>query len=385
MKTKKQTETPPAKAAKTNKQAEVPPVKAAKTNKQAEATPVKAKATKPTPDKEAKEKGQASSLKPKAATSRAASSAKPAPPVAEPTKAEKKMVLVKRRPLESSAVDELAPLQPVGEVSARGVAELSKAVAPPEPLAASPAAAAVTEPAVVPSTRPPWPAAPPSVPELPPPPADADRRPGVKKGAGPVAPQPDALSLKDKNKKTRRPGRGREDEPVPTRDDAARWRDLRAMPMHRREEKTRHVSTGTATEVTKPRQKAVKLAEGLTVKDFAEAVGQKPADVMRKLMDMGTMLALNQLMPSDAALLLAESFGVKVEMTTERPAEALLAEPEEPEGRQVPRPPVVTIMGHVDHGKTSLLDAIRETRVTEGEAGGITQHIDRRASCRERV
>jgi translation initiation factor IF-2 len=356
-------------SAKTKKQTEAPPVKAAKT--------VKAKAAKPIQGKE--EKGHASSLKPKAAAGRAASSSKPAPPVAEAPKVEKKLVLVKRRPIESSVLDDLAPLRPAEEApaSVSGAAELPKDAVPPpgpsvrEPLP-SPSATATMEPSVAPPPRQPAPALP-SRAVVPPPPmaADTTRHPGGKKLAAPE-PQPE---LKDKNKKTRRVGRGREDEPVPTRDDAARWRDMRAMPMHRREEKSRHVSTGATTEGTKPRLKAVKLTEGLTVKDFAEAVGQKPADVMRKLMDMGTMLTLNQLMPSDAALLLSESFGVKVEMMAERPAEDLLTESAEPDEEQVHRPPVVTIMGHVDHGKTSLLDAIRETRVTEGEAGGITQHI----------
>ncbi|MEK6693853.1 MAG: translation initiation factor IF-2 N-terminal domain-containing protein, partial [Nitrospirota bacterium] len=112
-------------SAKTKKQPEAPPVKAAKT--------VKAKAAKPIQEKAEKEKGQASSLKPTAAAGRAASSAKPAPPVADAPKAEKKMVLVKRRPIEPSAMDDLAPLSPAEEAPANvpGVAELPKDAAPP--------------------------------------------------------------------------------------------------------------------------------------------------------------------------------------------------------------------------------------------------------------
>src|SRR5438309_3666437 len=207
------------------------------------------------------------------------------------------------------------------------------------------------------------------------PPAHPSERPAWAKKGGPevVQPLPDQ-SLKDKGKKTRRAVRDREDEPLPLRDDAARWRDLRAMPMHRREEKSRHATPGATTEVTKPRLKAVKLAEGLTVKDFAEAVGQKPSDVIKKLMEMDMLVALNQPIASEAASLLAESFGVRIEMTAERPTEELLVEEAaEVEAPPVARPPVVTIMGHVDHGKTSLLDAIRETRVTEGEAGRRTR------------
>src|SRR2546425_248643 len=307
------------------------------------------------------------------------------PPIVEPPKAEKKMILVKRRPSETLVVGDVAPLQPVEEPAAISVgpADPSKVAAPPSPspVHAKPSSHPPRPGAVEPTIAGP-PGSPASLPPqvtLPPqPPLSAsgiDRQPASKKGLPPDAPQADLLGLRDKVKKLRRVGRGREEEPIPTRDDATRWRDLRAMPMHRREEKTRHAPSGPPAEVTKPRLKAVKLSEGLTVKDFAEALGQKPAEVIRKLMDMGSMLTLNQSISPDAATLVAESFGVKVEMTAERPAEALLQEPEETEDARVPRPPVVTIMGHVDHGKTSLLDAIRQTRVTEGEAGGITQHI----------
>ncbi len=346
-------------------------VKAAKPAKPAK--PLEEKTDKPA--KADKERGHTDAMKAK----------KTPPPVAEAPKAEKKMILVKRRPSETTVAGDVVPFKPVEEPAAISAvpADLFKVAVPPPPgpvhaePSSRPARPVGVEPAVAGPTGSPASLTPPVT--LPPQPplsaAEVDRHQTGKKGVPPEAPQADLLGLKDKTKKLRRIVRGREDEPVPTRDDAARWRDLRAMPMHRREERTRHAPSGPPAEVTKPRLKAVKLSEGLTVKDFAEALGQKPAEVIRKLIDMGTMLTLNQSIPPDAATLVAESFGVKVEMMAERPAEALLEEPMEPEGGLAPRPPVVTIMGHVDHGKTSLLDAIRQTRVTEGEAGGITQHI----------
>ncbi len=126
--------------------------------------------------------------------------------------------------------------------------------------------------------------------------------------------------------------------------------------------------------ITAPRKKSIKITEGTTVKEFAEMTGLKISEVIKKFMELGYMPTVNQPVDIDAATLVADSFGIKVESVTPEQLDIIEEVAEEAENL-IPRPPVVTIMGHVDHGKTSLLDAIRKTKVTEIEAGGITQHI----------
>ncbi|MBO8137049.1 MAG: translation initiation factor IF-2 [Desulfotomaculum sp.] len=159
-----------------------------------------------------------------------------------------------------------------------------------------------------------------------------------------------------------------------------REQDKKLRKQHQRRQQKKNKEKDKEKQKQMPGQPAEKkpitIGESITVQELAEKLRLTAADVIKTLMGLGVMATINQEIDSDTATLVANEFGYEVNIKQEENIEeTIMAEPEDDEENLQPRPPVVTVMGHVDHGKTSLLDAIRKTKVTATEAGGITQHI----------
>jgi len=194
------------------------------------------------------------------------------------------------------------------------------------------------------------------------------RRPG---GHAPAAKRPEPA----------RPGRGRGDDHrqrgkltvsrALSDEDESRARSLAALRRAREKEKRHHMETGPATKQVRD----VDVPEAITVQELAKRMGERGADLVKALFKMGTPVTITETIDQDTAELLIGEFGHRIKRVSEADVDIDTSEDVDAPETLESRPPVVTIMGHVDHGKTSLLDAIRGADVVAHEAGGITQHI----------
>lgn len=270
----------------------------------------------------------------------------------------------KRRAEENRQAAENAEVEAAKAAEAAEQAKAAEAAKPAAPVEAPAAPAAAAEPA---AAAPAAPAAPATTSSTMPPPRRFTPVAPVKR---PEPAKPDRAKRNDDNR--RQSGKLTVTRALAD-DDSARARSLAALKRAREKERRAHYSGGS-----QPREKQsrdVVVPESITVQELANRMAEKGADLVKALFKMGTAVTLNQPIDQDTAELLVEEFGHRIQRVSDADVEiGMEGEADAPETLK-PRAPVVTIMGHVDHGKTSLLDALRGTDVVRGEAGGITQHI----------
>ena len=202
---------------------------------------------------------------------------------------------------------------------------------------------------------------------------------GEQKGPRPAAP---SSRKKDRDGDERSSGRGRGDEGrrsgkltlSQALDGGERSHQKSMAAMKRKQERARQKALGQTQEREKI-VREVQVPEAIIVSELANRMAERSAEVVKSLMKMGMMVTQNQVIDADTAELIIEEFGHKIVRVSDSDVEDAITEIEDKPEDLKPRPPVITIMGHVDHGKTSLLDSIRNAKVVAGEAGGITQHI----------
>ncbi|NCX86433.1 MAG: translation initiation factor IF-2, partial [Rhodobacteraceae bacterium] len=202
---------------------------------------------------------------------------------------------------------------------------------------------------------------------------------GEQKGPRPASP---SSRKKDRDGDERSSGRGRGDEGrrsgkltlSQALDGGERSHQKSMAAMKRKQERARQKALGQTQEREKI-VREVQVPEAIIVSELANRMAERSAEVVKSLMKMGMMVTQNQVIDADTAELIIEEFGHKIVRVSDSDVEDAITEIEDRPEDLKPRPPVITIMGHVDHGKTSLLDSIRNAKVVAGEAGGITQHI----------